>query len=103
MVLESFSSTASTALSTVNIEDTLRVTHDYHPAGATANLYEATVTIENLTETALTDIRYRRVIDWDIEPTAFSKFVTIDGGSATNLLFCQQRWIRHGKPARRSN
>ena len=87
MVLESFSSTASTALSTVNIQDTLRVTHNYHPAGATANLYEATVTIENLTEAALTDIRYRRVMDWDIQPTPFAEFVTIDGGTATNLLF----------------
>ncbi|MCA1570423.1 MAG: DUF11 domain-containing protein, partial [Chloroflexi bacterium] len=87
MELESFESTASTAVSTVNIEDTLRVTHDYHPSGPTPNLYEATVTIQNMTDAALSDIRYRRVMDWDIEPTAFSEFVTVDGGSATNLLF----------------
>nr|MBI3613040.1 PEP-CTERM sorting domain-containing protein [Nitrospirota bacterium] len=33
-----------------------------------------------------TDLRYRRVMDWDIEPTYFDEFVTIHGWPATNLL-----------------
>ena len=63
-----------------------RVTQNYHPSTKTPNLYEATVTIENIRGHALNDIRYRRVMDWDIEPTAFSEFVTIQGGNASELL-----------------
>ena len=48
MTVESFATTASSAVSVVNIENKLRVTHDYHPSPATPNLYEATVTIENI-------------------------------------------------------
>jgi uncharacterized repeat protein (TIGR01451 family) len=87
MTLESFTTTPSTAVSVVNIQNTLRVTHDYHPAAGVPNLYEATVTIQNVTAGSLSDIRYRRVMDWDIEPTAFSEFVTIEGGNAANLQF----------------
>jgi large repetitive protein len=87
MTVESFTNTETSAVSVVNIEDTLRVTHDYHPSPATPNLYEATVTIENISGAALDDVRYRRVMDWDIEPTAFAEVVTIDGGNASELLF----------------
>ena len=65
----------------------MRVTHDFHPSPATPNLYEIDVTIENLTDEELGDIRYRRVTDWDVEPTVFSEYVTIQGGGASNLLF----------------
>ena len=85
--LQSFNATASTAISVVTIDGAMRVTHDYHPSPKTPNLYEVTVTIENISGHALGDIRYRRVMDWDIEPTAFSEFVTIQGGNAANLLF----------------
>src|SRR5262249_71107 len=46
-----------------------------------------TVTIKNLTNHQLGDIRYRRVMDWDIEPTAFNEFVTINTGNASELQF----------------
>jgi Bacterial Ig domain len=69
----------------------IRVTHDYHPTALTPNLFEVTVTIENLSNTeAISDLRYRRVMDWDIEPTAFNEFVTIQGFDEVlnpNLLF----------------
>jgi hypothetical protein len=87
MTVESFTTTDSTAVSVVNIQDTLRVTHDYHPSPDTSNLYEVTVTIQNITGGSLSDIRYRRVMDWDVEPTAFAEFVTINGGNASQLLF----------------
>ena len=35
MTVESFEGTESTAVSVVNIQDTLRVTHDYHPSSQT--------------------------------------------------------------------
>ncbi|GAB1388097.1 hypothetical protein MASR1M6_02780 [Rubrivivax sp.] len=39
------------------------------------------MTIKNLTTTdiAAGDLRYRRVMDWDISPTEFNEYVTIQG------------------------
>ena len=63
------------------------VRHDFIPAPETANLYQVEVTITNSTSSLggllglyygpLTPT-YRRVMDWDVEPTAFSEYVTID-------------------------
>lgn len=86
----SFVTTASTAVSVVTVSggggQQLEVTHDYHPSPATPNLYEVTVTIRNTGTAPIGDLRYRRVMDWDVEPTAFAEFVTIQGGGAVNLL-----------------
>jgi type IV pilus assembly protein PilY1 len=87
--LVSFTATASTATSVVNILDStgspvLRVTHFYHPS-ASPNLYQVDVTIQNVSgiDLAAGDLVYRRVMDWDVEPTPFSEFVTIQGVPAT--------------------
>ncbi|XXY47545.1 DNRLRE domain-containing protein [Sorangium sp. So ce269] len=85
MTIVSFSSTASTAVSTVRVGSTFVVTHDYHPSAATPWLYEVVVTIENISP-APVDLRYRRVMDWDIAPTVFSEYVTIDHGTASELF-----------------
>jgi hypothetical protein len=81
----SFTSTATSAVSVVDIlrggVAALRLTQDFHPSPTTPNLYEITTTLENISGGALTDVRYERVMDWDIEPTAFSEFVTINRGS----------------------
>ncbi|MDQ0574854.1 hypothetical protein [Agromyces albus] len=92
LVVESFEYTGSTATSVVVIEDAadepvFRVTHEYVPSAATPNLYQVNVTIENLSGAAIATVQYRRVMDWDIEPTAFDEFVTIDGGTASALFF----------------
>ena len=86
LTVESFTFDADSATSVVTVGSTLRVTHDYQPSPLTPNLYQVTVTIENISG-ADVDLRYRRVMDWDVEPTAFSEFVTIDPGTATELLF----------------
>lgn len=63
------------------------VRHEFSVAQETANLFQVDVTITNNT-TALGDLlglydygpltpTYRRVMDWDVEPTAFSEYVTI--------------------------
>jgi len=57
----------------------LMVTHDFHPATASGRLVEATVTLENTGAALLSDVKYRRVLDWDSEPGAYSEYVTIDG------------------------
>ncbi|WP_437758424.1 DNRLRE domain-containing protein [Sorangium sp. So ce1389] len=85
MTIVSFSSTASTAVSTVRVGSTFVVTHDYRPSAATPWLYEVVVTIQNISPD-LVDLRYRRVMDWDIAPTAYSEYVTIDHGTASELF-----------------
>jgi RTX calcium-binding nonapeptide repeat (4 copies) len=89
-VLE-FAATETTAVSTVLISDlegphAMTVTHDYHPSPDTPNLYEATVTIANVGAAQLGDVRYRRVMDWDVEPTAFAEWVTIQGAEAADAV-----------------
>jgi hypothetical protein len=92
LALVSFTSTASTAISVVNVLNgsgtpVMQVTQNYHPSTVTSQAYEDTVTIKNLTGSSLSDIRYRRTMDWDIEPTQFDEFVTVTFGSPppTNL------------------
>lgn len=89
--------TASTAVTVGDIGGVLEVTHDYHPSPVTPFLYEVTVTIEN-TSAATVDPRYRRVMDWDIEPTAFSEFVTIDTGTAANIIFASDDGFATANP-----
>jgi hypothetical protein len=85
VALESFSATESTAVSVVTVGGVFRVTHDFHPIAVTPFLYEVTVTIENISGRDLSDVRYRRLMDWDVEPTPTSEFVTINSGTAEDL------------------
>jgi hypothetical protein len=82
------------------VGSTFRVTHDYHPS-ISANLFQATVTIENISGQD-TDVRYRRVMDWDVEPTAFNEFVsvvTIAGTRlARNVLFSSDNGFASPNP-----
>lgn len=63
------------------------VTHAYAPADNVPwALFKAVVTIRNETGSDLSDVKYVRVMDWDIPPTEFSEFVTIRGTTTTTLL-----------------
>lgn len=93
-----FTSTATTATSVVSIpaapilaaggtaKPTFRVTHTFTPAAETPYLYRLEVQIENTSTMGATDLRYRRVMDWDVEPTPFDEFVTNEPGNAANLI-----------------
>ncbi|WP_437717171.1 DNRLRE domain-containing protein [Sorangium sp. So ce448] len=85
MTVLSFSSTGSTAVSTVQVGSTFIVTHDYRPSALTPWLYEVVVTIDNISPDPV-DLRYRRVMDWDTYPTPFDEYVTIDMGTASELF-----------------
>ena len=92
ITIDSFNATATTSTSTVTISDPLipgsemEIVQFYHPSPLSPNLYVDTVTVTNTGANTLTDLRYRRAMDWDIEPTAFEEWVTIQGTSP-QLLF----------------
>ena len=73
-----------------------RVTHNYHPS-VTSNLFEVGVTIENIS-TNVARALYRRVMDWDVEPTAFREYSTIIKGTSTNLIFTSDNGFASPNP-----
>lgn len=84
----SFTSTANKAVSTVKIGNTFKVTHTFRPSKKSPFLFQGIVGIKNISGQTLTDVRYSRVMDWDVEPTPFSEFVTNQGhGSDPTLLY----------------
>jgi hypothetical protein len=86
LTIVSFTSDADSATSVVDVGATFRITHDYQPSTKTPNLYAVSVTIENRSA-ATTATRYRRVMDWDVEPTEFAEVVTLQRGNASELVF----------------
>lgn len=98
--LVSFTSDATTAKSVTTIDDKLEVTQEFAPAPETPNLYEVKVTLRNIGAERLGDVRYTRLMDWDIEPTAFSEFVTIRRGATppSALLFSNNNGFLSGDP-----
>ncbi len=84
--MDSFTSTASTADSKVHLTNLsgLTVDQNYHPS-ASPSLYEDTVTITNTTGATVTDLKYVRVMDWDVPPTEFNEFVTLKGATLGDL------------------
>lgn len=81
----SFSSTATTATSVVNMNDDLTITHDF-ALSVSDNLYRVTVTIENTSGVDIADLLYRRTMDWDTAPTPFDEFVTIGGTALASAV-----------------
>lgn len=79
-----FGSTASTATSVVSLIDApLEIRHEYGPSLA-PDVIMGRVTISNTGSELLSDLVYRRTMDWDIPPTEFAEFVT-HSGVAANL------------------
>jgi len=91
ITLDSFSSTASTATSSVHLTGLpgLAVTQAYAPSTNAPNaLFMDHVTITNNTGASVDHVQYSRVMDWDIPPSEFNEFVTIKGtATTTDLVF----------------
>jgi type IV pilus assembly protein PilY1 len=65
----------------------LTVRHAYAPAdNAPEALFKVEVTIRNDTNEAVDNVKYVRVMDWDVPPTEFDEYVTIRGTATTTLL-----------------
>ncbi|MEX1229007.1 MAG: PEP-CTERM sorting domain-containing protein [Planctomycetaceae bacterium] len=93
LTLDSFATdaaagTGSFATSSVHLGSLtgLKVTQSYAVATNTSDLFKNTVTITNDTDSTLNDVRYVRVMDWDVPHTEFDEFVTINGTGTTTLL-----------------
>jgi hypothetical protein len=73
MTVQSFTTTGQSATSEVLAAGIFEVTHQFDPVPGSPHLYRITVTVVNV---GVQDahLRYRRVTDWDVEPTAFSEF-----------------------------
>ncbi len=81
--LEKFQATKKDAESITVIEpNALEVTHFYRPSAKTPFLYEIDVTLRNVSKVDYRDVRYTRVMDWDVEPTPFADIITLIGNPA---------------------
>lgn len=100
MDIVSFTNTTTDATSIVDIPNNtaprLRVKHFYHPS-VSPNLYQGDVSITNMGSTAV-ELLYRRVMDWDVEPTFFNEFVTVNNGSVVSLVFTSNNGFASANP-----
>lgn len=80
----SFTFTATTAQSVVDA-GTLRVTHATHPS-ASANAFQTDVTVQNRAGTPASLLFYRRVVDWNVEPTPGHEDISLHANGAPSLL-----------------
>jgi hypothetical protein len=95
----SFTSTLATATSVSTVgAGRLEITHHYAPFEGNPSLMEGKVTLRNIGTSTLGDVRYTRLMDWDIEPTPFREFVTIRRGTTPGLLFSSDDGFQSGDP-----
>jgi hypothetical protein len=77
-----FTSSVSSATSRIGLADApVVVTHAYGVSLA-PNLFQANVTITNTGSTNVSDVVYRRVMDWDVPATEFWEYVSHRGVDA---------------------
>jgi hypothetical protein len=90
--------TMATSTVTVTSLPGLTVSQAYTVAIAGA-WFRNHVTITNSTGGTLEDVRYVRVIDWDVPFTEFSEFVTVVGTDAANLEYSNDNGFASAQPA----
>lgn len=100
LTVKNFVVDKTSIVSTVWINDSrgapmLEVTHKYGPSTAAPNqLFQALVTITNISGASVRDVRYKRAMDWDISPKIFSELVDHFGvaSSRANANFPRLLW-----------
>jgi hypothetical protein len=83
-------------VSEISGEALLQVTHDFHPSSS-PNLFEIGVEITNFGDNATTLV-YRRLMDWDIEPTPFHELVTMELGETGAVVFSNNNGFANPDP-----
>ncbi len=92
-------STGSSAVSSVSVSDgpfSLDIEHAFSPS-VSENLYQVDVDFTN-TGADVGDLVYRRTMDWDVPPTEFAEFVTIQGWPASRLRASSDDGFVDGNP-----
>ncbi|MFN4172877.1 MAG: autotransporter outer membrane beta-barrel domain-containing protein [Pseudorhodobacter sp.] len=92
-------SVGSAAVSVTNVvagDFNVNVTHSFAPS-ATPSLYTVDVDVVN-NGGPIGQLVYRRAMDWDVPPTEFSEFVTIQGWPATRLIASSNDGFVDGNP-----
>jgi len=99
-----FGSTANTASSSIGLSGApIQVDHLFGPS-LQADIFQVNVTIRNTGAATAENIVYRRVMDWDVPPTAFNEFVTHQGVEANlvanggNVLYASNDGFASGDP-----
>ncbi|GBF89234.1 hypothetical protein Rsub_02111 [Raphidocelis subcapitata] len=77
-----------------SVPDAFTVKHVYEPSGE-PNVFRVVVTINNTGTTTLSQVRYRRVMDFDIDPTPYREYITLDynGNDQPEML---EAWSDNG-------
>ncbi|MFZ5836238.1 MAG: PEP-CTERM sorting domain-containing protein [Pseudomonadota bacterium] len=99
-----FGATANTASSLVRLSGApIEVTHLFGPS-LQADIFQVNVTIRNTGDLTANNVIYRRVMDWDVPPTAFNEFVTHQGvednlvANGGNVLYASNDGFASGDP-----
>jgi type IV pilus assembly protein PilY1 len=74
------------------------VVSQHYKRSASGSLFEDVVTITNAGAGVLMDVRYTRVMDWDVPPTPFAEEVTINRAGSTALLFSNDQGFASPDP-----
>lgn len=109
----SFASSSSTAQSVVNA-GSLRVTHSTHPTSLTPYAFQTDITVQNQGAALASNVLYRRVVDWAVDPAPGHEYVTLhatvpapswllwssdDGGAGASPLLGASQLFASGPPA----
>ena len=99
MTVQSFTTTGQSATSEVLAAGIFEVTHQFDPVPGSPHLYRITVTVVNV---GVQDahLRYRRVMDWDVEPTAFSEYSSVGhfGQPPASLVYTSNDGFQNPNP-----
>jgi hypothetical protein len=85
LTVTSFTATATTAFSSVNVGSEFKVTHYYAPSPV-KGIFKGTVTITNRSS-APAPVSYRRLMDWDVAPSTFNEMVSVITRGASDISY----------------
>lgn len=91
-----FTSTATTATSVSEAFGVFEVTHEFAPS-ASPNLYEVKVTVRNISSNPA-ELLYGRAMDWDVAPTTFNEYVTLQRGTSTAIVHSSDNGFHRADP-----
>ena len=105
LVSDSLKYTPSTALSRTIAFERLEVTHNYQPSPQSPNLYEVSISIKNISDRPVNDLRYTRVADFDVSTdytphlTGTTPYMTVQGSEdATHVIYASNNGYHSANP-----